>query len=218
LDAFAAAYAGVTAVVSGLDGDALLTPSRCLGWSVADTLQHLLFDAQRALVTFATPAQGQPDVDHVTYWLPFTPGSEGSAAGATYIRRLTAALSSPTGVVRFWNETSSAAVRAARTCSADLVATQGHVLTLDDVVRTFVVEAALHHLDLTVGLPDAPDPDAAVLALTAQTLDGLAQAQPAAVAGWDLRTYALKAGGREPLDATDRERLGPLAAAFPLLG
>jgi hypothetical protein len=37
-----------------------LRPTRCLGWSVADCLYHLLGDARRALTALATPATADP--------------------------------------------------------------------------------------------------------------------------------------------------------------
>ena len=52
------AYADVTAMVADLDDNDLLLPSGCRGWSIADLLYHMLQDAQRALVAFATPADG----------------------------------------------------------------------------------------------------------------------------------------------------------------
>jgi hypothetical protein len=60
LDALQDAYQDVTELVAGLDEHELLQPSRCQGWAVRDLLFHMLLDAQRALVTLATPATGPP--------------------------------------------------------------------------------------------------------------------------------------------------------------
>ena len=57
--AMAASYRAVTADLERLSEAELVRPSRCLGWTRADLLYHMLLDAQRALVTFASPAQGQ---------------------------------------------------------------------------------------------------------------------------------------------------------------
>jgi Mycothiol maleylpyruvate isomerase N-terminal domain len=75
--AMVASYQAVTSDAGNLGEDQLARPSLCQGWSRADLLFHLLLDAQRALVTFATPAAGEPDVDFVSYWAPFRPGGEG---------------------------------------------------------------------------------------------------------------------------------------------
>ncbi|HET9969138.1 MAG TPA: maleylpyruvate isomerase N-terminal domain-containing protein, partial [Streptosporangiaceae bacterium] len=58
--AMVASYQAVTDDVSKLGEEDLARPSRCLGWSRGDLLFHMLLDAQRALVTFATPAAAEP--------------------------------------------------------------------------------------------------------------------------------------------------------------
>jgi len=211
------AYDGITGVVDGLPDDHLLRATRCLGWTVADLLFHVLCDAQRALVALATPHPGPADVDRVTYWTPFRPGAGDSAGHAWWVRRSAGAFDRPGGVVRLWSETAAAAVRAGTNADpGGFVVTQGHVLAVPDFLATLVTEAAVHHLDLTVDLPGAVAPDAAALAIAADTLDGLLGA--ARPPSWDARTYLLKGTGRLPL-ADDRATLGPAAAArFPLLG
>jgi hypothetical protein len=95
------------------------------------------------------------------------------------------------------------------------VRTQGHVLTAGDLVRTLVVEAAVHHLDLVVAL-DRPLPSAGPLRIVRETIDGLlGQALPLP---WDDVTYARTGTGRAPISAADRRALGPLAGRFPLFG
>ena len=78
--ALAQAYDGITRVVADLDDDALQRPTRCRGWVVADLLFHLLCDAQRALVTLASPADGPADTDDVSYWRSFPAGADPDAA------------------------------------------------------------------------------------------------------------------------------------------
>jgi hypothetical protein len=116
---------------------------------------------------------------------------------------------------------SEAAVRAAAVGLAvkgHRVETQGHVLLAKDFVATLVLEATVHHLDLIVGLPDAPEPDPEALQVTARTLDGLFGPEAWDVIGWDTMTYVLKGTGRLPLDEDDADMLGPHADRLPLLG
>jgi hypothetical protein len=94
------------------------------------------------------------------------------------------------------------------------VTTQGHVLATADFIATLVVEASVHYLDLTVGLPAAPPPDAAGLALVRRVLDGLLGTP--IPGGWDDRTYALKGTGREEVTAQERSAFGPPAGRLPL--
>jgi uncharacterized protein (TIGR03083 family) len=215
--AMAAAYQAVTADLDRLTEPELARPSGCLGWTRADLLFHLLLDAQRALVTVATPAVGSADTDFVSYWTPFRPGAEGYDEHARFVRRGAAAYRSDLSIVARWTETAPAAVRAAAALPpAAVVATQGHVLAAGDFLATLAVEATVHHLDLVAGDQALAGPSGLGLAVTRETLDGLLG--PPAVAGWGDREYALKATGRAPLTEPDRARLGARADRFPLRG
>jgi hypothetical protein len=218
--ALAAAYGGITAVVSPLTESDLLRGTRCRGWVVADLVFHLLCDAQRALVTLHTPAAGPSDVDFVSYWSAY-PGhgdDEFAEASAWWVRRSTSAFRRPSGVVTIWSETAPAAVRAAQDADpAAYVGTQNLVLRVPDFVSTLVTEAVIHHLDLTVELPDAPEPAPEAVEIAVSTMDGLLSDEAVRPVGWSSVEYLLKAGGREPLTAQDRKELGEAAGWFPLL-
>jgi len=217
--ALQAVYQNVSTVADGLSDADLMRPSRCAGWALGDVLYHQLLDARRALRTFASPSAEPPDVDDVEYWRSYSPEGEhapGSAEAAAHARhvRIVAAAYPPGTLAWEWRETAAAAGRAARACRNRAVTTQGHVLTTADFIATLVVEATVHYLDLTVGLPAAPPPDAAGLALVRRVLDGLLGTPMPA--GWDDRTCALKGTGREEITADDRAVLGALAGRLPL--
>jgi uncharacterized protein (TIGR03083 family) len=215
--AMMASYQAVTDDAGKLDEDGLAQPSRCRGWSRGDLLFHMLLDAQRALVAFASPSPGEPDVDFVSYWAPFRPGSEGYDAHARFVRRVASSYRSDLVIAGQWAETAAAAARAGAALPADVnVATQGHVLVAGDFLATLAVEATIHHLDLTAGDESLAGPSGPGLAVVRETLDG-ALGQPVPV-GWDDVDYVLKATGRAELTVSDRAGLGALAARFPLLG
>jgi hypothetical protein len=108
-------------------------------------------------------------------------------------------------------------LRLARAADADRrLKFQGHVVTMEVFLALWAVEAAVHHLDVTVELPDAPPPAPASLRVTRETLDALL-GEPVPV-GWDDQTYALKGTGRLALTGEERSALGPLAERFPLFG
>ncbi|MBO0816356.1 MAG: hypothetical protein J2P30_14595, partial [Actinobacteria bacterium] len=115
-----------------------------------------------------------------------------------------------------WEETSAAAIRAARSCPHQTLATQGHALPTADFTATLAVEAAIHYLDMTVALAAAPEPDPASLALVRHVLDELAGSP--LPASWDDATCALKGTGRLTLSRADRSALGPDAGKLPLFG
>ena len=216
------AYGRLTETVQGLADADFARETRCPGMPVGPLLVHLLYDAQRTLIAFASPAVAEPDRDFVTYWQDFPPRAETDPEPTTgFVGRIAAAYRKPGVLVQHWREVSEAAARAAALGLAEKgrrIETQGHVLRATDFVATLVFEATVHHLDLIVGLPDAPEPDAEALQVTARTLDGLFGVQAWDVIGWDTTTYVLKATGRLPLDGDDLDMLGPHAERLPLLG
>ncbi|MEU8225148.1 maleylpyruvate isomerase N-terminal domain-containing protein [Kribbella sp. NPDC048915] len=212
------AYGRLTETVQGLSDADFQRETRCPGLPVGPMLVHLLFDAERALVAFASPAAAEADRDFVSYWQDFPPQPEGDTG---FERGVAAAYRKPGVLVQHWREVSEAAVRAAATALATKghrIETQGHVLQASDFVATLVLEATVHHLDLIVGLPGAPEPDPEGLQVTARTLDGLFGPEAWDVIDWDTTTYILKATGRLPLDEDDQDMLGPYAKRLPLLG
>ncbi|MBY8873606.1 maleylpyruvate isomerase N-terminal domain-containing protein [Micromonospora sp. PLK6-60] len=220
--ALAQAYDGIIRVVTDCDDTDLQRPTRCHGWVVADLLFHLLCDAQRALVALASPADGPPDTDDVSYWRSFPAGDDRDARHAWWARRSAAAFDRPTEIVRHWCDTAPAAVRAAGAAVAHrpdgCITTQGHVLRIPDFLATLTTEAVVHHLDLTVDLPAAPPPGQLATAVAVATMDGLLSDDAVRPAGWDDAEYLRKATGREPLTERDRMELGEAAGWFPLLG
>ncbi|GAB3949940.1 maleylpyruvate isomerase N-terminal domain-containing protein [Micromonospora vulcania] len=218
-EALAQAYDGITAVVAERDDADLLRPTRCRGWVVADLLFHVLCDAQRALVTLASPVDGPADADDVSYWRGFPPGDDDSARHAWWVRRSAAAFERPGGIVRLWADTAPAAVRAAAAADpAGHVTTQGHVLRVPDFLATLTTEAVVHHLDLTPDLPGAPPPGPLAVRVAVTTMDGLLSDEAVRPTGWDDQEFLLKATGRVPLTDRDRLELGESAGWFPLLG
>ncbi|GAA1556704.1 maleylpyruvate isomerase N-terminal domain-containing protein [Kribbella sancticallisti] len=216
-------YGRLTEVVQGLSDADYDRPTRCEGLAVGPLLVHLLYDAERALMGFATPSGAEADRDFVTYWQDFPPRPDGEPVPDTrFLRTVASAYAEPSKkLAGHWRELSEAAARAAVVALAEKghkVETQGHVLRASDFVATLVVEATVHHLDLTLELPAAPEPDPEALQVTARTLDGLFGPEAWDVIGWDTTTYVLKATGRLPLTEEDLDMLGPSAIRLPLLG
>jgi hypothetical protein len=215
-DTLSTAYRDVVAAVSDLDAEQEWLPTGCAGWSVRDLVFHMRGDAERALVALASPARTAPDTDAVTYWTHWRPGTDGARVNLR-MTRISASVYSGLGpILESYAETAEAVVYAATRTDPDLpVRTQGHVLRARDLVRTLIVEAAIHHLDLVVAL-DRPLPSAGPMRVVRETLDGLLGG-PLPL-GWDDVTYARTGTGRAPLSEQDRAALGPLAGRFPLFG
>jgi uncharacterized protein (TIGR03083 family) len=216
-------YGRLTETVQGLTDADFQRPTRCPGLEVGPLLVHLLYDAERALAAFATPSTAEPDRDFVSYWQEYPPrAGDAPEPDTSFARTVASAYRHPSEkLVGHWRELSEAATRAAAVALTDhhrCVRTQGHVLRVGDLVATLVFEATVHHLDLTVNLPGAPEPDPEGLQVTARTLDGLFGPEAWDVIQWDTITYVLKATGRLPLDDQDVDMLGSYVTRLPLIG
>ncbi len=96
-------------------------------------------------------------------------------------------------------ETAAAVITSAQhPAPKDLIATQGHVLTVDDLLATLVVEATIHHFDITVD-GAAPGPAREPVQVTLSTLAGLlGRATPAT---WNNYEWVRAATDRSELTA-----------------
>ena len=118
----------------------------------------------------------------------------------------------PAGVHR---DTARAVLHAVGTTGPDtVVRTQGHVLTVQALVSTLAVEAAVHHLDLAAVVPERPA--APVLAEVRRVADALLGT--GAPADWDDVRWALLATGRATPTAGEATQLGDLLPRLPLFG
>jgi hypothetical protein len=205
-DLLAQLYDAVVVSVRGRPEDDLARPTRT-DWTVRELLFHQLLDAQRTLVALASPTEEPPNVDSVSYWRPFFPDSEWHAPHAEFVRVSASAYATGEALVDHFALIAGGASRAARLADpASRVQTQGHVLTVADLISTLVVEATVHLLDLTVDLPDAPAPPSGALSETRRVLMGL-HGGPLPWRWGEIETV-LKGTGRTPLTKRDRALLG----------
>ncbi|GAA2094485.1 maleylpyruvate isomerase N-terminal domain-containing protein [Streptomyces albiaxialis] len=216
MDLFSTTWTALRAAVADLSDEDFARPSGCAGWLVRDLACHLVIDAQDVLITLATPAEGEPTADAVTYWkVADTPPSGDDPLDALIVR-LAAAYEDPALLKFHLDDVGSAAGRAAGLADpAARVATQDMVLTAGDFLSAYVLEWTLHHLDLVAHLPDAPGPPAEGLARTREMLEKIAGAPfPASLSDTD----ALRIGtGRRAPGEPERAALGDLAARLPLV-
>lgn len=209
------AYDAFGAVVAAIGEESSWLPTGCVGWAVRDLVYHCLSDARRGLVALHTAADRPPDRAAVDYWLDWGPDTGDAMEDLRITRLVAGAFPRAAYLTETYRETVAAVAHAAAGTEQDLpVATQGHVLTAGDLMRTLAVEATVHHLDLVVSLPGAPGPTGEGLAEVRRTLDGLL-GHPVPVA-WDDVRYARVATGRAAPTAAEREKLGADAGRFPL--
>jgi Mycothiol maleylpyruvate isomerase N-terminal domain len=215
VDLLSQAYRPLLAFAARVDEQEGWLPSLLPGWCVRDLLFHLASDCQRALVAFATPSHEPIDTDEVSYWSEWKPGTLGAQNGLRGTRIMASAWTSVRGPADLYVETGNAVLTVAATMNASTtITTQGRVMTVDSLVRTLAVEAAVHHLDLEPVLPDPPA--GSVLAEVRRVLDRLLGQDPAL--GWDDVRYARVGTGRLRLSPEERAALRDVADRFPLFG
>jgi uncharacterized protein (TIGR03083 family) len=216
VDLFSRSWTALLTAVADLSDEDFGRPSGCAGWLVRDLVCHLVIDAQDVLITLVTPADTEPTRDAVTYWAVSQTPPTGDDPLDALIVRLAAAYEEPRLLKFHLEDVGSAAGRAARLADPGLrVSTQGEVLTAGDYLSAYVLEWALHHLDLVAHLPDAAGPSDEVLAGARELLEKIAGAAfPSSFSDTD----ALLVGtGRRAPTGEEQSQLGSLDTKLPLV-
>jgi len=202
-------------VADGLDDDQLLATSRCRGWTVGDVLVHVHLGLQEMLLGAVSPTDRSPDTDAASYWS--TPGGRQPAAGPAgqvrFVRAMGGAYRCPTGVVADLHPTADAVAAVVGSLPECTVAVQGRTMRTGDLLATWALELAVHHLDLGAELTLEP-PAPTALTAARDTVEELA----GGALPWEDETAVLIATGRLRPDEEQAARAGPLAARLPVLG
>jgi hypothetical protein len=203
-------------MVAELSDQDFTQPSGCHGWLVRDLVCHLIIDAQDVLITLVTPTEAEATRDAVTYWNVSATPPTGEDPLDALIVRLAATYEEPRLLKFHLDDLGAAAGRAAELADPGMrVSTKDEVLTAGDYLCAYVLEWTLHHLDLTVNLPDAAGPPASGLTRSREMLETIAGAAfPASFSDEDA--LLVGTGRRAPTDA-DRTALGELAARLPFV-
>lgn len=205
-------------VADDLDDEALLSASRCRGWTVIDVLVHIHLGLQEMLLGVVSPTAQPPDTDAASYWrvevLTNDPDAD-AVAGVRFVRALGAAYRRPVGAVAHLRPTADGITRAVAGMSPGAVASQGRVLATGDFLATWAVELAVHHLDLSRELDLAP-PAPSGPRLARATLESLlGGALPTA---WSDEVAVLIGAGQVVPDARQADEVGAVVQRLPVLG
>jgi len=207
----------VSATALTLSEEAFARPTRCSAWNVKELVAHMHRDIERIVVSMAMEVAGQPEVDAVTYWRSYDPVGDASSIAD---RAKARADSYRTGleVAIVWDDLWRHALDLAEgEAPSRLFPTWGPVMTLEEFLKTRVVEITVHGMDLADALQRDPWPTAEGLDITTEILQGILGVEPPAELGWGPMTFVEKGTGRQPLSEPEIRTLGPLASRFPLL-
>ena len=170
VDALAAQIADFVSAARPCDDLALLGPSRCHGWSRVDVVVHVRAGLDEMARGTTARALSSADHDAAIYWRghPYADLVD-PVDGILWLRRVASAYNKPTRAVRHLEDVAEQAVRAIRAMPECVVDFQGCRLRSGDFLATWVVELAVHQLDL-----DVADPPSSGLAWARLTLEALA--------------------------------------------
>jgi uncharacterized protein (TIGR03083 family) len=207
----------VSQTVLGLPENRFAEPTRLPAWNVKELLGHMYRDIDRINTALATDPPPAADTDSVTYWTRYDPAVDAPDI-AQRAKDIAEGHDSGQALAAAWDEMWRRALGQAGTTDRDrVVVTWGPALTLDEFLRTRVLEIAVHRMDLNDALDLPPDPTEPGLEITEEILLGiLGQAVPEGL-GWDGVRFVEKGTGRSALTETERSTLGDLADGFPLL-
>jgi uncharacterized protein (TIGR03083 family) len=209
----------VSEVVMGLVDEDWVRPTRCSAWDVKELLGHMYRDVDRTNVALSQPPPDRADNDSVSYWRSYDRVGD---APDIADRAKQFAASHPTGRDlavawdEMWRRADQTALRAER---SRIVVTWGPALTLDEFLRTRVLEITVHGTDLAHALGRPAWATDAGLAVTNDILLRLLGADLPPGLGWSELTFLEKGSGRSELSDSERDGLGQtLSARFPLMG
>lgn len=202
-----AAFVNAAAAFSERD---LLGASRCHGWSLLDVVVHVRAGLEEMTAGCAAQAAGPAGHDAASYWASSADGGEDDPVPhILWLRRTASAYTRPASAVRHL-ETVGANLNLALAAMPDQpVLFQDKAMSSGDFLATWVVEVAVHHLDLS-GATGGPTAES--LHVVRQTVEAVADVDlPAA---WDDQQSALISLGRVPLPEDAGSLVGTLPVAL----
>jgi hypothetical protein len=140
----------VTAASSG-DDLQLLAPSRCHGWSLLDVVVHVRMGLEEMAIGTTCRTDDAPSHDAASYWATHLNGrNDDPVPHILWLRRVASAYARPAGAFTHLKDVATTAINAVRSMSEGVVDFQGKRMESGDFLATWVVELAVHQLDLEV--------------------------------------------------------------------
>lgn len=190
--------AEVVTAASPLTDMQLLAPSLCHGWSRLDLVVHVRLGLEEMAIGAACAAD-EPSHDAASYWVDHPEDRDvDPVPHILWLRRVASAHGRPSAAVGHLEDVARSATAVVRSMPEGTVEFQGKRMASGDFLATWVVELAVHQLDLGI---DGAVPSG--LAWTRRTLEAIAGAD--LPPGLDDRSAVLAGLGR--VQASPRVRL-----------
>lgn len=207
----------VTRALADIDPAEFDGPTRCPAWSVKELLAHMYRDIDNVSRYVAEPEPEEATHDSVTYWrydaAKVAPGVADRAKG------LAMTFPSPSALVEAWDQRWPEVLDEVSAVDPERrVATWGPVLTLDEYLRTRVLEIVVHHMDLEDAFGRTCWGTDEAVGIVDEILVDLLGKEPPHELDWDVIEFIECATGRRELTEHERTLLGVRAAKrFPLI-
>ncbi|HEX9234788.1 MAG TPA: maleylpyruvate isomerase family mycothiol-dependent enzyme [Actinomycetota bacterium] len=217
LEALRAECERTSDVVLDLPEDDFHRRTRCPEWDVKELLGHMYRDVLRVFTGLSQAAPEMADTDSVSYWRAYAPKDDARDI-ADRAKEIAAQHQTGRDMAEAWDDLWRRSVALAETADrARVVRTWRPTLTLDDLLRTRVLEIVVHGTDLAAALGRPPWPTPEGLAVTNSILLALLGSDLPGQLEWDGIMFAERGTGRSALTADEAGILGPAAAEFPLI-
>lgn len=192
-------------------------PTRCPAWNVKELLAHMHRDLDNVAVYLAEPGPPEATHDSVSYWnydaAKLGPGIADRA------KTFAATFATAGDLTAAWNERWPQICDLAEATDAmRLVTTWGPALSLEEYLRTRVLEIVVHHLDLEDAFGRSCWGTDEAVGIVDEILVDLLGKEPPHELEWDAIEFIERATGRKELTEQERSLLGVRAAKrFPLI-
>jgi uncharacterized protein (TIGR03083 family) len=208
----------VSQLVLGLPEEDFAKPTRLPEWNVKQLLGHLTRGVDRINAFLDAPPPPAADTDSVSYWTRSDPFTD-SPAVAERGKEVAAAYESGQQLASAWDETWRRAAGRAGTEDRSRVVevSWGPALTVDEYVKTRVLEVTVHRMDMEHALGLKGWGTDAAVSIVDEILEGLLGEQPPTELEWDAVDFIEVGTGRRRPSDQEREILGDLADRFPLI-
>ena len=215
--------AAVSEMVKTLDDPVdFAKPTRCTAWNVQELLGHLYRDVDRIGAALDSEPPPRATHDAVTYFRSYdpTPGGAGSIGVAERAKEVAARYATGRDLRAAWDAMWPAMLdRASVADRTRVVVTFGPALTLEEFLKTRVLEVTVHRMDLEDAFGRRGWGTDTAVSIVDDILVGLLGTEPARALDWDVVDFIEVGTGRRELTEAERTKLGVrLAKRFPLLG
>jgi hypothetical protein len=185
----------------------LLAAARVHGWSRLEVVVHSRLGLEEMVGVCAAQVDDEPDHDAASYWASFVADEDDQVPHILWMRRTATAYNRPEGALRHLDDVAATLRIALDRMPDHPVLFQGKTMTSGDFLATWILELAVHQLDLG---EEAGLPPSASLHVVRRTIEAIADLDlPDA---WSDVDAALISLGRAPLP----EAPAPLVDALPL--